>query len=122
MKMRFAGIICFALALALGASETARAAKAAPPYGCWKGNFADGSGNYALTLTQNGGFGITLSGRPAVAGYFTWQATSRGGIITCHYNNAGFHNKLYYSVTYIDAKTIIWSDPYFKVKLKKLGN
>jgi hypothetical protein len=44
-----------------------------------------------------------------------------GGILTIHYMRVGFHNKLYYSITWVNNDTIILSDPWFKVTLKRIG-
>jgi hypothetical protein len=123
MKTKSACLFCLALALSFGSDLTAKAQAAAPPWGVWTGKFSDGSGTYTATLTRSGTVGIALSGRTTLTGSLTWQSTSPvGGIVTVNYWNAGFPSKAYYSVVYKDAKTIVWSDPFFKVTLHKLGN
>jgi hypothetical protein len=43
-----------------------------------------------------------------------------GGVLTVHYQSVGFNNRLYFSVTYLNPQTIIFSDPYFKITLYRM--
>jgi hypothetical protein len=91
------------------------------PVGLWQGRFDDGSGIVVLLLNSDGTFCAQVSGGTPLAGYWTWQPSSLGGIVTLHYFNAGFHNKLYYSIVWTGPDTIILSDPWFHVALQLNG-
>ncbi|MFO0970202.1 MAG: hypothetical protein U0793_32015 [Gemmataceae bacterium] len=103
----------------LGVQGVASAQEAPPPVGVWKGNFDDGSGGITLVVT-GGGVTVQVTGGAPVTGTWTWQATSRGGIITIHYYLAGRPNRLYYSVTYVDGRTMVFSDPWFRITLRRM--
>jgi hypothetical protein len=110
-------VVVLVLAVAL---VPAQAAQAAPPLGLWQGRFADGSGTLALLVKGNGDVVYTVNGALVAAGKAGWKPTSRGGILTIEYVNAGrFVNHLYYSVTYLDSNTAVFSDPGFRVKLHR---
>lgn len=110
---------CFSLALLLlvSSSGIAHAQNTAPPIGSWHGTFNDGSGTFTLYCQANGNVMVQVSGTPAVTGRYTWEPTSRGGILTVHYQRVGFQNRLYYSITYVNERSLILSDPFFQVTL-----
>ena len=117
MKAKCIGLACIGL-LALTVFATgARAQGASPPVGSWSGPL-DGGATLSITVGRDGGYYLQLPGA-AVTGNWTWSPTSVGGILTLHYRNAGFNNRLYYSITYLDANTIGFSDPYFRVTLRR---
>ena len=104
------------LSLAAFAYE-AQAYEAAPPVGVWQGDFHDGSGSMRVSVYGNGTMGFEVTGGTPVVGSWSWNPTATGGIITLHYYNAGFASRAYYSVTYLNDSTILFSDPYFRVTL-----
>jgi hypothetical protein len=106
--------------LGYNGSGTAQAQEAAPPVGVWKGKFEDGSGGVDLVVT-GGGVSIQVTGGILITGNWTWQPTARGGIITIHYHLGGRPSRLFYSVTYGNEGTVTFSDPWFRVTLKRVG-
>jgi hypothetical protein len=84
------------------------AALADPPMGTWVGDH----GSLAFTLSGNGTYVI-----PSVSvGTWNWQQTGpTGGILTFFYDTPTatqtFHNKLYFSIEFIDANSAILTDP-----------
>jgi hypothetical protein len=112
--------MCLALVFVAGATESAPAQQAGPPLGVWNGHFQDGSGTLSVTLSGNGSFGLFITGGAPVTGTWTWSGNSTGGVLTLHYRNAGLHNRLYFSVTYLNGRTISFSDPFFRVTLNRL--
>jgi hypothetical protein len=119
MKAKFAWVACIGLLAFAAFADSARAQAASPPLGTWSGTVTGGGAPLSFTLGGGGGYLLQLPGAPPVTGVWTWNPTSVGGILTLHYRNAGFHNKLYYSITYVDANTIIFSDPYFRATLRR---
>ena len=104
------------LALVLG---VARAANNGPPIGTWRSDFPDGS-SLTLVVQRSGDAMFAPSGVQPVIGTASWRATSAvGGILTIAYDNAGFRNYLYYSITWVDAKTIVLSDPGFRTTMRR---
>lgn len=111
------GIIALASLGSLGSIASAQ--ECAPPVGHWSGRFDDGSGGITLNLSGNGNAFIQVTGGPAITGRWTWAPSSRGGIVTIHYLNGGSVNRLYYSVTYVSADRILFSDPFFRIVLDR---
>ena len=59
------------------------------------------------------------SGAPQpVVGTGSWQQTSTAsGILAITYRNVGFVNHLYYSITWVNADTIVLADPSFRLTM-----
>jgi hypothetical protein len=90
-----------------------------PPIGTWRSDFPDGS-SLSLVVQRNGDAMYAPSGVMPVIGRASWRATSNvGGILTIAYDNAGFRNYLYYSITWLDANTIELSDPSFRTTMRR---
>lgn len=109
--------LCFALLVIGSFAGSAQAADAPAPIGTWSGKFSDGSGGIVLHVGADGGFYFHVTGAQPVTGRWTWNPTGTGGIVTLHYKNAGFNNRLYYSVTYLGGKSISFSDPFFRLTM-----
>jgi hypothetical protein len=119
MNRRTFASLALVLACTMFAARPARAEEAAPPVGSWLGVFPDGSA-LALVLQRDGSCMYGPVGAPPVVGQASWQATTPvGGILTIHYTQAGFRNRAYYSITWVDRNTVWLSDPYFKVTMKR---
>jgi len=117
MLKRIALSMVCGLVLCLGAVQAARA-DAPPPVGSWHGEFSDGSG-VSLFVGSNGVASYGVPGVQPAVGNWTWSSTSVGGILTIHYTSAGFANRLYYSITYVNPDTVILSDPYFRLTMHR---
>jgi hypothetical protein len=111
-----------ALVLLIGIALSARpahAAEAGPPIGQWLGRFPDG-GQLALVVQRDGTCMYHVAGFTPITGVASWRPTSPvGGILTITYHNAGFENHSYYSITWVNARTVVLSDPYFRVTLQR---
>jgi hypothetical protein len=117
MKTRLCSLVALALFALTTTTGTAQAAEARPPVGIWK----DASGKFVLFLGANGTASYSYAGRVRCAGVWTWDfRTSVGGIATIHYRHAGFVNKLYFGITYINANTIV-CNPGARVVLRRVG-
>jgi hypothetical protein len=84
------------------------AALADPPMGTWAGDH----GSLTFTLSSNGQYVIPGTS----SGTWNWQQTGpTGGILTFNYDtptvNQIFHNHMYFSIEFIDAKTATLTDP-----------
>ena len=113
------GLVCLALTLWAGGVGVASAQQGGPPVGSWFIRHADG-GSLTFILQPNGTCLYGPAGVQPVVGRATWRQTSpAGGIVTIRYNNAGFTNQLYYSITWVDRDTIILSDPYIRFTMKR---
>lgn len=118
MKTRFLATIAFTFVVFAGFAGAAQAA--APPVGSWSGAFADGSGSISLTVSGDGAVSIQVTGGVLTVGNWTWNPTTTGGIITIHHINGGRPARWYYSVTYVNERTIVFSDPWFRLTMSKI--
>ena len=113
-------VICFGVALWAAWPNAASAQQGGPPVGAWHGKFADGSGSLNFVLQANGTCLYGPVGTVPTVGTASWKQTSPvGGIVTLRYRNGRFENFAYYSITWVDANTIVLSDPFFRVTMKK---
>jgi hypothetical protein len=117
LKAKYVGIAYIGLLALTAFASSARAQGAAPPVGSWSGPLDSGA-TLSITVGRDGSYYLQLPAA-AVTGNWTWSPTSVGGILTLHYRNAGFNNRLYYSITYLNSNTIVFSDPYFRVTLHR---
>lgn len=83
-------------------------ALADPPLGTWVGDH----GSITFTLSPDGSYVMP----PSTSGQWGWQQTSpSGGILTLAYDTVTvtqtFHNKLYFSIEFIDGSTATITDP-----------
>jgi len=109
-------VAAFALAIVSLLAFAPVAEAAAPPLGVWYGQFQDGSG---LQISLYGDRTMAYEvGDAKVVGRWTWQPTFSGGILTLHYFNAGYV-RAYYSVTYVDGRTMKFSDPHFSLMMRR---
>src|SRR5262245_23047386 len=120
MKNRLATIAAFVVVSFAGFAGAAQAEEAAPPVGSWRGAFKDGSGTIALAISRDGVISIQVTGGPLTVGNWTWNPTTTGGIITIHYINGGRPARLYYSVTWVNDNTIVFSDPWFRLEMNRV--
>jgi len=91
----------------LGLAGSAAAQGASPPLGNWNGSAV------AFTLYKNRTYtyrdpGVTL------AGTWNWNPTTQvGGVLILNYDTPTvtqtFHNKLYFSITWVNSNTITFS-------------
>ena len=120
LSMNRIAVIGFGLLTWAVLPATASAQQGGPPVGTWYGKFADGSGALHFSLQANGTCLYGAAGTTPVVGTGFWRQTSPvGGIVTIRYFNAGFESFLYYSITWVDANTVILSDPGFRVTMKR---
>jgi hypothetical protein len=100
--------------------QVASAQTGGAPAGSWYGRHADGSGSITFVLQRDGTCLYAPSGATPVVGRAYWKQTSpAGGIVTIRYSNGRFENNLYYSITWVNQDTVVLSDPYFRVTLKR---
>jgi hypothetical protein len=92
-------LVWSAVALAIGQATTA-AAQAPPPIGHW----ASRTSAAQLLVYQNGACAF-LGARP-VQGNCTWNASSRGGILTLFYPMPLEPGKIYFNIVWVDQATI----------------
>lgn len=96
------------------ASGDAHAAGAPPPVGSWVGVFSDG-GAMQFVLTPNGTCTWGIPNGQRTVGSCEWRPTNDiGGIVVMHYTNV-YPAQAYYSVVWSNARTISFSDPYFRL-------
>lgn len=116
--MRSKMVLLTGLALVALAGLTPNVQAAAPaPMGVWYGQFADGSGSFALVIRGNASGGFTIANRQGrllrgFTGVWSWSANATGGVLTLHYLNAGFHNKIYFGISWLNDGTIVLTDYY----------
>ena len=112
----FGGLIL----LSIAAGGRSLAQTGGLPVGSWRGSFPDGS-SLTLVCQDNGDCMYAPSGAPQpVVGRGSWQQTAAGsGILTITYLNVGFVNRLYYSITWVNANTIVLSDPSFRLTMTR---
>ncbi len=120
MTKKLTLLFCLGLLSLTGLPATASAQTARMPVGTWKGAFADGSGSMTVVIQPNGSGMYQVAGGVTNVGTWTWQSTSPvGGIGTLHYRNAGIPSRGYYSFTWVNNNTVVLSDPWFRVTLKR---
>ena len=113
-------VICLGMLTWAAMPTTASAEQGGPPVGTWYGKFSDGSGALQFSLQANGTCLYGPVGTVPTVGRAFWKQTSPvGGIVTLRYFNAGFESFAYYSITWVDANTIVLSDPWFRVTMKR---
>jgi hypothetical protein len=113
-------LVCLALTVWAALAGHASAQQGGPPVGSWFGKHADGSGSLTFVLQANGTCLYGPSGVAPIVGRGSWKQTSPvGGIVAIRYSNGPFENNLYYSITWIDGNTIVLSDPFFRVTLRR---
>lgn len=117
--IRRTAVAAFAfIAILATTSAVAHAEGARPPIGHWVGTFQDGS-TVELLLQANGSFMYGPTGYTPTVGTASWNPSYAGGILTLTYYNAGMETRAYYSVIWVNESTITFSDPYFKVVMKR---
>ncbi len=101
-----------------GSGFAAQAEEGGIPLGIWRGKFSTGD---VLTLGLWGSnFYLEIPPQMPVTGTFTWNQTSPvGGILNLLYYSAGRPQHLYYSIGWVNANTIVLSDPNFQIKLRR---
>ncbi len=114
-----AALALVAALVAVALVRPAAAAEARPPVGQWYGEFPDGSG-VRLIVQGDGSAMYQPTGANPVVGNADWRPTSPvGGILTITYRSVGFVNHLYFSCVWVDGRSFVLSDPYFKVLMRK---
>jgi hypothetical protein len=94
---------------------------AAPaPFGTWYGQFSDGSGAFSLVIRGNGSGGFTVTNRQGrvlrgATGVWTMLPNSTGGVLTVHYRQVGFHNKIHFGFRWRGDGAIVLTDYYTSI-------
>jgi hypothetical protein len=95
------------LALFVAAGTSGALAQAPPPLGHW----ATYRAGEELYVHQNGWCSFLANHRVTVQGRCTWDATSRGGILTIIYPMPLEPGKVRYNIVWINRTTIsVWGD------------
>ena len=118
-KMSRVAVFCLAMAFWTAWPTEASAQHKGAPIGQWYGKFSDG-GSITFVLDAHGNAVYAVGGAVPTVGTVSWrQASPVGGIITLRYFNGPRESFAYYSVTWIDANTIVFSDPYFRLTMRR---
>jgi hypothetical protein len=101
-------ICAIVLVLLLASVPSPSGAQAAPPpFGHW----ATSPPTEELYVYQNGLCAFYFQRRPRVQGRCSWDATSRGGILTITYPMPLEPGKVRYNIVWINRQTIsVWGD------------
>jgi hypothetical protein len=106
----FVSAVVFAL-LAASTTSTSRAQAAPPPTGHWETT----PPTEQLNVYSNGSCAFLFRGRITVAGRCTWDASSRGGILTIIYPMPLEPGKVRYNIVWVNRTTItVFGDVFHK--------
>jgi hypothetical protein len=110
MKNMPARFGAFALFVAgLGAASVSAGAQAAPPFGQW----ASRTSTARLYVQRNAW--CAFVGTTQVHGSCTWNATSRGGILTIYYPMPLEPGKVYFDIVWVNQSTItVWGEYFYR--------